>query len=90
MDERSCDDTCVREEAYQDSSTYHCSIEESIVEVGICCQQLASQILCVCHVLEESDLHRVGRVVRQREGPYRSHCSRNGLVVCSVDVADIS
>jgi hypothetical protein len=52
---------------------YHGRIEKRIVEVGISSQQLATQIFRVLDVFEEGDLHRIGLIVRQREGPYRGH-----------------
>ena len=52
---------------------YHGRIEKCVVEFGIGCQQLAPQKFRVLDVFEEGDLHRIGLVLRQREGPYRSH-----------------
>ena len=53
--------------------THHCGIEEGVVELWIRSQQLASQELCILDVLEQGDLHWVGLIVRQGEGPYSSH-----------------
>lgn len=80
-------------QAYQ-NSTHHGSIEKCIVKFWVCRQQLAPQKFGVVDVLEESYLHGVGLVVRQREGPNRGHGSRNGLVwsvrACPVVVLRLS
>lgn len=85
----SCDETCVETCAREKKSneidecrgrnrdsgdcTHHGSIEKCIVEFWVCGQQLTAQKVCVPDVLEQCNLHGVGLVVWQREGPYRSH-----------------